>query len=161
MLDVARDIIGSQPILTAFLAIGVGYLVGQINLGGFSLGVGAVLFVGLALGAFAPKAQIIGPIGLIGLVWGIVMLLQWLQGLEYIRYAGSAMLVGLVMILVVVALSLILAMPVLRSLFGANNFTTKLAEFSGKLVPYKVGLGFACLVLAIYLLTTLSSMRAF
>ena len=58
MLDFARDIIGSQPILTAFLAIGVGYLVGQINTFGFSLGVGAVLFVGLALGAFAPKARL-------------------------------------------------------------------------------------------------------
>ena len=68
MLDLARDIIGSQPILTAFLAIGVGYLVGQINIFGFSLGVGAVLFVGLAIGAFAPKAQIIGPIGLTGLI---------------------------------------------------------------------------------------------
>ena len=34
MLDFARDIIGSQPILTAFLAIGVGYLVGQINIFG-------------------------------------------------------------------------------------------------------------------------------
>src|SRR6476620_1065540 len=67
MLDFARDIIGSQPILTAFLAIGVGYLVGQINIFGFSLGVGAVLFVGLAIGAFAPKAQIIGQIGLTGL----------------------------------------------------------------------------------------------
>ena len=67
MLDVARDIIGSQPILTAFLAIGLGYLVGQISIGGFSLGVGAVLFVGLALGAFAPKAQITGPIGLTGI----------------------------------------------------------------------------------------------
>src|SRR6188472_3072128 len=68
MLDLARDIIGSQPILTAFLAIGVGFLVGQINIFGFSLGVGAVLFVGLAIGAFAPKAQITGPIGLTGLV---------------------------------------------------------------------------------------------
>ena len=56
MIELARDIIGTQPILTIFLAIGVGYLVGQINLGGFSLGVGAVLFVGLAIGAFAPKA---------------------------------------------------------------------------------------------------------
>src|SRR5262249_3072695 len=35
---------------------------------GFSLGVGAVLFVGLAIGAFAPKAQITGPIGLTGLI---------------------------------------------------------------------------------------------
>src|ERR1700756_1816085 len=68
MLDLARDIIGSQPILTAFLAIGLGYLVGQISVAGFSLGVGAVLFVGLAIGAFAPKATITGPIGLIGLI---------------------------------------------------------------------------------------------
>jgi putative transport protein len=87
MLDLARDIIGSQPILTAFLAIGVGYLVGQINLGGFSLGVGAVLFVGLALGAFAPKAQIIGPIGLIGLVMflygiGILYGRQFFEGMS-------------------------------------------------------------------------------
>ncbi len=35
MLDLARDIIGSQPILTAFLAIGLGYLIGQISIGGF------------------------------------------------------------------------------------------------------------------------------
>src|SRR4029077_2020605 len=42
--------------------------VGQISIAGFSLGVGAVLFVGLAIGAFAPKAQIIGPIGLTGLI---------------------------------------------------------------------------------------------
>jgi len=48
MLDFVREIIGSQQILAVFLAIGVGYLVGQINFGGFSLGVGAVLFVGLA-----------------------------------------------------------------------------------------------------------------
>jgi putative transport protein len=68
MFDLAREIIGTQPILAVFLAIGLGYLVGQINIGGFSLGVGAVLFVGLAIGAFAPKAQILGPIGLTGLI---------------------------------------------------------------------------------------------
>src|SRR5882672_6951779 len=68
MLDLARNIIGSQPILATFLAIGAGYLVGQISIGGFSLGIGAVLFVGLAIGAFAPKAAITGPIGLIGLI---------------------------------------------------------------------------------------------
>ena len=111
-------------------------------------------------GQLGPLEGVAGWIGLVGLIWGIVMLLQWLQGLEAIRYFPGVMIVGLVMILVVVALSLILSMPVLRSLFGANNFTTKLAEFSGKLMPYKVGLGFACLVLAIYLLTTLSP-RAF
>jgi putative transport protein len=86
MLDLARDIIGSQPILTAFLAIGLGYLVGQISIGGFSLGVGAVLFVGLAIGAFAPKAQITGPIGLTGLIMflygiGILYGRQFFEGM--------------------------------------------------------------------------------
>src|ERR1700741_105609 len=86
MLDLARDIIGNQPILTAFLAIGLGYLVGQISIGGFSLGVGAVLFVGLAIGAFAPKAQITGPIGLTGLIMflygiGILYGRQFFEGM--------------------------------------------------------------------------------
>ena len=90
MFDLARDIIGTQPILAVFLAIGVGYLVGQINLGGFSLGVGAVLFVGLAIGAFAPKAQIVGPIGLTGLIMflygiGILYGRQFFEGM-----AGAA-----------------------------------------------------------------------
>src|SRR5580704_3988343 len=86
MLDLARDIIGSQPILTAFLTIGIGYLVGQISIGGFSLGVGAVLFVGLAIRAFAPKAQITGPIGLTGLIMflygiGILYGRQFFEGM--------------------------------------------------------------------------------
>src|SRR5438552_18154170 len=86
MLDLARDIIGGQQILTAFLAIGLGYLVGQISIGGFSLGVGAVLFVGLAIGAFAPKSQITGPIGLTGLIMflygiGILYGRQFFEGM--------------------------------------------------------------------------------
>src|SRR5262249_57639310 len=87
MIDLARGIIETQPILTAFLAIGLGYLVGQISIGGFSLGVGAVLFVGLALGAFAPKAQIVGPIGLTGLIMflygiGILYGRQFFEGMK-------------------------------------------------------------------------------
>jgi len=90
MLDLAREIIGTQPILAIFLAIGLGYLVGQISLGGFSLGVGAVLFVGLAIGAFAPKAQITGPISLTGLIMflygiGILYGRQFFEGM-----AGAA-----------------------------------------------------------------------
>src|SRR5215217_8076356 len=86
MFDLARDIIGTQPILAVFLAIGVGYLVGQINIFGFSLGVGAVLFVGLAIGAFAPKASVTGPIGLTGLIMflygiGILYGRQFFEGM--------------------------------------------------------------------------------
>jgi len=43
----------AQPLLALFLVIGVGYAVGRISIAGFSLGIGAVLFVGLAVGAFA------------------------------------------------------------------------------------------------------------
>ncbi|KRQ90392.1 aspartate:alanine exchanger family transporter [Bradyrhizobium valentinum] len=109
MLDLARDILGSQPILTAFLAIGVGYLVGQISVAGFSLGVGAVLFVGLAIGAFAPKAQIIGPIGLTGLIMflygiGILYGRQFFEGMvgagqKYNLLALVACLAGLLVAL--------------------------------------------------------------
>src|SRR6476619_2428516 len=86
MIDLAREVIGTQPILAVFLAIGLGYLVGQINIFGFSLGVGAVLFVGLAIGAFAPKAQISGPIGLTGLIMflygiGILYGRQFFEGM--------------------------------------------------------------------------------
>ena len=103
MLDLAREIIGSQPILTAFLAIGLGYLVGQINILGFSLGVGAVLFVGLAIGAFAPKAQITGPIGLTGLIMflygiGILYGRQFFEGMvgvgPEVQPAGACRLSG-------------------------------------------------------------------
>ena len=109
MLDLAREIIGSQPILTAFLAIGLGYLVGQISIFGFSLGVGAVLFVGLVIGAFAPKAQIIGPIGLTGLIMflygiGILYGRQFFEGIfgagqKYNLLALVACLAGLLVAL--------------------------------------------------------------
>jgi putative transport protein len=54
--------------------------------GGFSRGVGAALFVGLAIGAFAPKAQITGPIGLTGLIMflygiGILYGRQFFEGM--------------------------------------------------------------------------------
>src|SRR3954467_13972323 len=86
MLDMAREVVGGQPILAAFLAIGLGYLVGQISIFGFSLGVGAVLFVGLAIGALAPKAQITGPMGLTGLIMflygiGILYGRQFFEGM--------------------------------------------------------------------------------
>src|ERR1700760_4778501 len=117
MLDLARDTIGSQPILTVFLAIGVGYLVGQINLGGFSLGVGAVLFVGLALGAFAPKAQITGPIGLTGLIMflygiGILYGRQFFEGMS-----GAAGIKSNLLALVAVIAGLLVALG-LGEMFG-------------------------------------------
>ena len=109
MLTAISDLIGSQPILALFLAIGLGYAVGQISILGFSLGIGAVLFVGLAIGAFAPKAQIAGPIGLIGLIMflygiGILYGRQFFEGLSgagrnYNLLAFVAVLAGLLVAL--------------------------------------------------------------
>jgi putative transport protein len=131
MLDLARDIIGSQPILAAFLAIGVGYLVGQINLGGFSLGVGAVLFVGLAIGAFAPKASIVGPIGLTGLIMflygiGILYGRQFFEGM-----AGAAGLKANLIALIGVIAGLIVALA-LGEAFGIKIGHT-LGVFAGSM----------------------------
>jgi putative transport protein len=117
MLDLAREIVGTQPILAVFLAIGLGYLVGQINLGGFSLGVGAVLFVGLAIGAFAPKAQISGPIGLTGLIMflygiGILYGRQFFEGMT-----GAAGIKYNLLALVAVVAGLLVALALGRA-FG-------------------------------------------
>jgi putative transport protein len=117
MLEIAREIVGTQPILAVFLAIGVGYLVGQINIGGFSLGVGAVLFVGLAIGAFAPKSQITGPIGLTGLIMflygiGILYGRQFFEGMT-----GAAGRKYNLLALIAVAAGLLVALG-LGQIFG-------------------------------------------
>jgi putative transport protein len=70
----------TQPFIALFLVIGLGYAVGKINVGGFSLGIGAVLFVGIAVGAIAPKSA---PPGLLGLV-GLVLFLYGI-GIQYGR----------------------------------------------------------------------------
>jgi type III secretory pathway component EscT len=53
---------------------------------------------------------------------------------------------------VIFALSLILSLPMLRSMFGESDFMAKVARAAERLRPYKVGLGIACLVLALFML---------
>jgi len=55
-MEEIRTLLETQILFSLFLTVALGYLVGEINLKGFSLGSGAVLFVGLAVGGFAPKA---------------------------------------------------------------------------------------------------------
>ncbi|MBP8168847.1 MAG: hypothetical protein KAX99_04200 [Azonexus sp.] len=55
-MEEIKTLLETQPLFALFLTIALGYLVGEINIKGFSLGSGAVLFVGLAIGGFAPKA---------------------------------------------------------------------------------------------------------
>src|SRR5436305_15069707 len=73
-MEVIKTFLEQQPIMTLFLTIAIGYLVGEINVKGFSLGVGAVLFVALAMGWFAPKsgpAPMVGTLGLALFLYGV------------------------------------------------------------------------------------------
>jgi putative transport protein len=65
-------ILADFPILTLFLVIGLGYLLGQISFFGFRLGVAGVLFSGLAVGALGPNIalpEVIPNLGLIIFVY--------------------------------------------------------------------------------------------
>ncbi len=69
-----KSLLESQQILTLFLVIGLGYAVGEVAIAGFRLGVGAVLFVGLLLGMFVPKAAppaLLSTVGLVLFFYGI------------------------------------------------------------------------------------------
>ncbi|BAN27931.1 aspartate:alanine exchanger family transporter [Caballeronia insecticola] len=69
-----RTFLEHQSLFALFLTIALGYLIGEINIKGVALGSGAVLFVGLALGAFAPKSAppaLLGTLGLLLFLYGI------------------------------------------------------------------------------------------
>ena len=73
-MEILRTFLEQQLLLSMFLVIGLGYAVGQVNIRGFNLGVGAVLFVGLGVGMLAPKAAppaLLGSLGLVMFVYGI------------------------------------------------------------------------------------------
>ncbi|MDX2191633.1 MAG: TrkA C-terminal domain-containing protein [Bacteroidota bacterium] len=57
-----------QPLLLLFVIIIVGYPIGKINFGGFSLGVAAILFSGLAIGSLHPDLKLPEFVYLFGLV---------------------------------------------------------------------------------------------
>jgi len=62
------QLLASNPLLLLFSVIGLGYLVGSARVFGFSLGVSAVLFVGLAFGALDPALALPEYVYVIGLV---------------------------------------------------------------------------------------------
>jgi len=74
MLESLAHILSDSPILTLFLVIGLGYLLGQISFFGFRLGVAGVLFSGLAVGTLGPNIavpEVIPNLGLIIFVYTI------------------------------------------------------------------------------------------
>ena len=86
-MEFVQTLLEQQPLMALFLTIAIGYLVGEINIKGFSLGVGAVLFVALAMGWLAPKAAPAPMVGTLGLA-----LFLYAVGVQY----GKQFFTGLV-----------------------------------------------------------------
>ena len=62
------EILKENPLLLLFLVAAIGYPLGRVRLGGTSLGVAAVLFVGLAFGALDPDLEVPEVVYQLGLV---------------------------------------------------------------------------------------------
>ena len=62
------DILAANPLLLLFVVTAIGYPLGRIKFKGSSLGVAAVLFVGLAVGALSPDLKLPDIIFTLGLV---------------------------------------------------------------------------------------------
>lgn len=62
------DLLANNQLLLLFSVIGLGFLIGNLRLFGFSLGVTAVLFVGIAFSAIDPRLSLPEEIYLLGLV---------------------------------------------------------------------------------------------
>ena len=81
-----QSLLTQQPLMTLFLVIALGYLLGEVDIKGFSPGVGAVLFVALAIGWWVPKAAPAPMVGTLGLA-----LFLYAVGVQY----GRQFFVGL------------------------------------------------------------------
>lgn len=68
------DTLAANPLLLLFLVAAVGYPLGRLKVRGFSLGIAAVLFVGLAFGALDPRLglpEIIYQFGLVVFIYTV------------------------------------------------------------------------------------------
>jgi len=68
MPNAMLEFLAKSPLLILFGVAGLGYLVGKLRLFGFSFGVAAVLFVGLAVGAVDPRLELPELVPQVGLV---------------------------------------------------------------------------------------------
>ena len=118
-MEYVRTLLEQQPLMALFLTIAIGYLVGEITIKGFALGVGAVLFVALAIGWFAPASSPSPMVGTLGLA-----LFLYAVGVQYGRqffigltsaHGLKANAIALVGVLFAGAVSLLLA-----NAFGLN-----------------------------------------
>ena len=172
-MDTLRTLLESQLLFTLFLTIALGYLVGEINIKGFSLGAGAVLFVGLAIGGFAPKSAppgLVGTLGLLLFLYGVgiqygAQFFKGLTSMEGLKANAAAVLGVMAAGFVSLALLPLFGVKLDESLglfAGAGTSTATLQAIiaslksDGAAVGYGVAypFGVAIPILAIHLLNT-------
>ncbi len=112
-MSLIRTVLEQQPLLALFVTIAIGYIAGEVTVRGFSLGVGAVLFVALGVGWFAPRsapAAVLGNLGLALFLYtvGIQYGRQFFLGLTS-RHGLQANVIALTGVLLAGALSMLLA----------------------------------------------------
>jgi putative transport protein len=131
------DLLAQNQLLLLFVVIGLGYLIGNINLFGFKLGVAAVLFVGIALGAIDSRLALPEYIYVIGLVLFVYAIgLQsgpsffasfQKRGLRFSLIAGGVLVLGAAVAVVLRSILGVQA-PTIAGLFcGALTNTPALA----------------------------------
>jgi hypothetical protein len=116
------------------------------------LGVAAVVSVHQPQlnGPIATLESVAGWLGLVGLAWAVLGLLQWISALGALAAAPVTMGIAIVSNLALLALSLILAAGLLASFLGENQAGAGLAKLTERLTPFKVVLGGVCLASAAY-----------
>jgi putative transport protein len=173
-MDTVRTLLETQPLFTLFLTVALGYVVGEISIKGVALGSGAVLFVGLAIGGFAPKSAppaLLGTLGLLLFLYGIGIQYgdQFFKGLtsvEGLKANAAAALGVIVSGLIAVALVPLFGVKLGESLgmfAGAGTSTASLQaamaamKSDGPTVGYSVAypFGVAGPILFLYALSAL------
>jgi putative transport protein len=181
-MQTIHDALAASVLLRLFTVIGLGYIVGSWRFKSFSLGVAAVLFVGLALGAWSPGVFEIPPVvaglGLALFVYtiglasgpGVYQALRTAQGLRLSALTVVAVLAAALMTL---GLARLLGLPTSQAagLFcGATTNTPalaaqmemleraaeagqKAADLDGPVVGYSVAYPFG--VLGVFLVMSL------
>ncbi|MGH8855590.1 MAG: YidE/YbjL duplication, partial [Telluria sp.] len=157
--------------LALFLTIAVGYVLGAVNVKGFALGSGAVLFVGLGIGAAVPKLvlpPLLGNLGLLLFLYGVGIAygaqfwrgLTSADGVKANLAAATAVGCALALTLLVVEYFPALSLgPAMGAFAGAGTSTAALqaalaafgsAPATGYSVAYPLGVALPILLLGAY-----------
>lgn len=113
------QILIDNPLLLLFVVSAIGYIIGRIKIGGVSLGIAAVLFVGLAFGALDEKLKLPEIVYLLGLVL-FVYTIGLSSGPGFFASLRRKGLRDNMLVLGVIALSVVVA-AIARAMLGLNG----------------------------------------